>query len=148
MTHPTIEDAVALAALAHRGQTDKAGKPYILHPLRVMLSLPDETARIVAMLHDVLEDTAVTVADLREAGYSDEILNALDALTRKSSESYEEFIDRAGAIPLARRVKLADIADNLDESRLEQIREADLKRFARYKAARQKLLSIEQGTAP
>ena len=145
MPGPTIEDAVALAARAHRGQTDKAGKPYILHPLRLMLRFQDEPARIVAVLHDILEDTAVTAAELRELGYSEEVLEALDALTRRPSESYDEFIGRAGRIRLARRVKLADLDDNLDASRLDAVGEDDRKRLARYQAARQRLVSMEDG---
>ena len=75
MAHPTIEDAVALAARAHRGQVDKAGECYIFHPLRVMMRFEDAPARIVAVLHDLLEDTTVTADDLRQSGYSEEVLD-------------------------------------------------------------------------
>jgi (p)ppGpp synthase/HD superfamily hydrolase len=79
----TLEDAIGLAVYAHRGQRDKSGEPYILHVLRVMLRQEAETARIAAVLHDVLEDTSVTLADLRQAGYSDAVCTALDCLTRR-----------------------------------------------------------------
>jgi (p)ppGpp synthase/HD superfamily hydrolase len=138
---PTIEDAILLAAQAHRGQVDKAGEPYILHPLRVMLRLKDEAGRIAAVLHDVLEDAGVTIEFLRERGYSEEVLRALDALTRRPGESYAGFIERAAADPLARRVKLADLADNLDASRLPEITPKARERIARYQAAWERLTS-------
>jgi len=138
---PTLEDAIVLAAESHRGQVDKAGAPYILHPLRVMLRLKDAADRIAAVLHDVLEDTAITVEFLRERGYSEEVLNALDALTRRAGESYADFIERAAGNPLARRVKLADLADNMDVSRLRDVTEKDRERLARYQAARERLTS-------
>lgn len=138
---PALEDAIILAAGAHRGQVDKAGAPYILHPLRVMLRLRDEAGRIAAVLHDVLEDTAITVGDLRQAGYGEEVLQALEALTRREGEEYADFIERAASNPLARRVKLADLADNLDASRLPEITERSRERLARYSAAWERLSS-------
>jgi len=136
---------VALASRAHRGQLDKAGQAYILHPLRVMLQFDDEPARIVAVLHDVLEDTSVTADSLRQAGYSEKVLAALEALSRRPGESYEDFIDRAAKNPLARRVKLADLADNMNMKRLSSRGESDERRLARYEAARQKLLAWDGG---
>lgn len=135
MQVPSLEDALALAAKAHKGQRDKAGQPYILHPVRLMLSVPDEPARIVALLHDVVEDTTTTMDDLRAAGYAEDLLAALDCVTRRDTETYEEFIDRLAPNELARRVKLADLADNMDLSRLPAITEKDLVRLQRYKAA-------------
>ena len=139
---PALEDAIILATGAHRGQVDKAGEPYILHPLRVMLELKDEAGRIAAVLHDVIEDTRITVDDLREGGYSEEVLRALEALTRREGESYQDFIERVAADPLARRVKLADLADNLDAGRLPGMTEADRQRLTRYRAARERLESL------
>jgi (p)ppGpp synthase/HD superfamily hydrolase len=138
---PTIEDAIVLAAQSHRGQVDKAGAPYILHPLRVMLRLKDEADRIAAVLHDVLEDAGITVEFLRERGYREEVLGALDALTRREGESYADFIERVAGNPLARRVKLADLADNMDASRLLEITPKDRERLARYQAAWERLTS-------
>lgn len=132
---PTLEDAILLAAQAHRGQVDKVGQPYILHLLRVMLRLDGEQAQIVGVLHDLVEDTSYTFADLRAMGYAEELVQALDCLTRRSTESYEAFIERASANPLARRVKLADLEDNMDIRRLPAIGEKDLARLNRYLAA-------------
>jgi len=135
-----LEDAIALACRAHRGQVDKAGKPYILHPLRVMLRLEDPAAQIVAVLHDVVEDTPVTLADLRAEGYSGEICDAVDCLTRRPGEAYEAFISRAAANPLSRRVKLADLEDNMDpRRRIDGEREA--LRQVCYGEARARLLA-------
>jgi (p)ppGpp synthase/HD superfamily hydrolase len=114
---PTLEDAIALACRAHRGQLDKNGKPYILHVVRVMMKQEDDRARMVAALHDVVEDSEVTIADLRATGYSDEICEAVDALTRREGESYEVMIARVAGNPLARRVKIADLEDNMDPTR-------------------------------
>ena len=137
---PTLEDAIVLAAQAHRGQVDKGGQPYILHVLRVMLRQEDETARIVAVLHDVLEDTPVTLADLQAAGYDDQLCEAVDCLTRRTEETYEEMIERVATNPLARQVKLADLADNLDPKRQVPVESAVADRRTRYAAARARLL--------
>ncbi|MCK8502607.1 HD domain-containing protein [Myxococcus sp. MISCRS1] len=131
----TLEDAIALAVEAHRGQRDKAGQPYILHPLRLMLKLETEEERTVAILHDVVEDTPWTIERLREQGYAEPVLRALEGLTRRQEESYEAFIERLRPDPLARRVKLADLEDNMDVRRLTQVTAKDLDRLARYRAA-------------
>ena len=138
---PTLEDAISLAAQAHRGQVDKGGQPYILHVLRVMLRQEDETARVVAALHDVLEDTHVTLTDLHTAGYNEQVCAAVDCLTRRPGEAYEEMIERIATNPLARQVKLADLADNLDPKRLTPADSAARARQARYQAARKRLLA-------
>ena len=130
-----LEDAIALAVDAHRGQRDKEGQPYILHLLRVMLWLESEVERVVGVLHDVVEDTAYTLEDLRSRGYSDEVLEALACLTKRPGEDYEEFIRRIKPNPLARRVKLADLEDNMDLTRLSTLTEKDLDRLKRYQKA-------------
>jgi len=140
---PTLEDAIILAAQAHRGQVDKGGQPYILHVLRVMLRQENEIARIVAALHDVLEDTHVTLADLRAAGYSEQVCPAVDCLTRRKGEAYEDMIERIATNPLARQVKLADLADNLDPKRAVPDDSAAAERHARYAAAGKRLLAEE-----
>jgi (p)ppGpp synthase/HD superfamily hydrolase len=114
----TLESAIALAVEAHRGQCDKSGQPYILHPLRVMFRCQTDDQRIVAVLHDVVEDTPTTFEDLRNRGFSEEILAALDCVTKREGESYEQFVERAAANPIARQVKLADLEDNMDLRRL------------------------------
>jgi (p)ppGpp synthase/HD superfamily hydrolase len=132
---PTLEDALELAVQAHRGQRDKAGQPYILHPLRVMARLDTETERMVALLHDVVEDTPYTLERLRELGYSEEVLGALERLTKAEGEDYAAFIERVRPHPLARRVKLADLEDNMDVRRLPAVTQKDAERLARYRAA-------------
>src|SRR5215468_10412999 len=116
---PTLEDAIALAAGWHRGQRypSLTGEPFILHPLRVMLQVNSDDARIVAVLHDVLEDTACSVVDLRRAGYAERVIEALDRMTRRDCEAYEPYIERIAEDPLARQVKLADLKDNLANNR-------------------------------
>lgn len=115
-----VNSAIALAADAHAGQVDKAGVNYILHPMRVMLQFSDPTYQIVAILHDVVEDTTITLDDLRTAdvsgvefGFPDEVVDAVDALTRREGERYGAYLLRAAANPIARAVKVADIKDNL-----------------------------------
>ncbi|WP_338869845.1 HD domain-containing protein [Myxococcus stipitatus] len=132
---PTLEDAIALAVEAHRGQRDKAGQPYVLHPLRLMLKLETEEERTVAVLHDVVEDTPWTLERLRERGYPEPVLRALEGLTRRKDESYEAFIERLRPDALARRVKLADLEDNMDVRRLTAVTAKDTERLARYRAA-------------
>jgi (p)ppGpp synthase/HD superfamily hydrolase len=132
---PTLEDAIALAVEAHRGQRDKAGQTYILHPLRVMMRLETEAERMAAILHDVVEDTPYTLERLRELGYPEEVLSALDCLTKRDGETYEAFIERVRPHPLARRVKLADLEDNMDVRRLPSVGPKETERLARYRAA-------------
>ena len=136
---PTLEDAIALAATAHRGQVDKSGQPYILHPIRVMMRCQTEPQRIAAILHDVVEDTGRTFDDLRELGYPEDIIKALDCLTKRDGEPYEAFVERAASDPIARVVKLADIEDNLDLRRLPGISDKDVERIGRYVRAWRRL---------
>jgi (p)ppGpp synthase/HD superfamily hydrolase len=137
----SLERAIAIAAKAHEGQTDKAGAPYVLHPLRVMLRVTTTEERIVAVLHDVLEDSPITLDDLRRDGFSDVVLNALQSVTKKSEETYEEFVLRAAADPIGRRVKLADLEDNSDLSRIPDPGPRDHARVAKYQRAISTLLS-------
>ncbi|SRR5260221_3711837 len=129
---PTLEDAIALAVEAHRGQQEKTGQPYILHALRVMLRLETEFERMAGVLHDVVEDTRYTLDEVRHLGYPDPVVEALDCLTRQHDETYEHFVERAIANPLARRVKLADLEDNMDLRRLPAVTEKDRERLNRY----------------
>ena len=128
----TLEDAVSIAAQAHRGQTDKAGDPYLLHPLRMMLRMKSEPEMIAAVLHDVVEDCDWTLERLRDSGFSEDVLQAVDCLTHRDSESYEEFIERAQQNPIARQVKIADLEDNMNIQRIGEITEKDLERLAKY----------------
>jgi (p)ppGpp synthase/HD superfamily hydrolase len=108
----TLDRAIELAARAHAGQKDKGGEPYILHPLRVMLRVHGDRAQMVAVLHDTLEDTALTKKDLREAGFADDVIAGVQAVTHEKGESYADYVVRCAAEETARQVKLADLEDN------------------------------------
>jgi (p)ppGpp synthase/HD superfamily hydrolase len=127
-----IEEAIRIAVEAHRGQKDKAGAPYILHPLRMMFRMQTDAERMTAVLHDVVEDTPWTLDALRARGFSDEVIAAVDHLTRRADESYDEFAERAGRHPVARRVKIADLEDNMDLRRIGQVTDKDIERVNRY----------------
>jgi (p)ppGpp synthase/HD superfamily hydrolase len=131
----TIEKALQIAARAHEGQLDKHGQPYILHPLRVMSAVDGDEARIVAILHDVIEDTSVTPDDLRQEGFGEAILEALDRLTHRKDDPYAEYVIRCKGHDIARRVKLADLEDNSRPSRAilrpDRI-EPDIERVRKY----------------
>lgn len=135
----SLEEAILIATRAHRGQKDRGGVPYILHPLRVMGKVNGTAERIAAVLHDVVEDTSVTLDDLRKAGFSEEIVEAVDALTRRENEGYDAFIRRVLTNAVARRVKVADLEDNLDLLRLPQLAEHDFQRLIRYRKAHARL---------
>ena len=121
---------------AHAGITDKGGAPYILHPLRMMMDLISAEERIVAVLHDVCEDCpGWTFERLRGEGFSEEILTALDSVTKREGETYEEFALRAAVNPIGRRVKLADLRDNSDLSRITNPSVKDHQRIAKYARA-------------
>jgi (p)ppGpp synthase/HD superfamily hydrolase len=135
----TLEKAISIAALAHAGQRDKAGAPYILHPLRVMLKMTTDQARIVAVLHDLIEDTDWTIERLVQEGFDPAIRAAVDCLTKREGEGYEAFIQRVQLNPLAVKVKIADLEDNMDGSRLKEVTEADEKRLVKYRNALQEL---------
>ena len=114
---PSLEESIMLAAQYHEGQTDKIGEPYLLHPIRVMLSMVTLVERTVAILHDVIEDTSLMLIDLRELGYPEIVINAIDAISRRDGESWDEFINRVAENPLATKIKIADIRDNMSPIR-------------------------------
>jgi (p)ppGpp synthase/HD superfamily hydrolase len=131
----TLEKALQIAAQAHEGQKDKEGLPYILHPLRAMMSVEGGEAQIVAVLHDVIEDTSVTADDLRQAGFSESVVAAVLCVTHRQDEPYADYVVRCKGDEVARRVKLADLQDNwrLDRTLLRPHRfEADVARLHRY----------------
>ena len=132
---PTLEETLIIATTAHFGQKDKGGAPYILHPIRVMLQQRDETAMKVALLHDVVEDTNITLENLKMKGYSHAVLDAVDHLTKKQREDYEAFILRASENEISRAVKIADLKDNMDLNRIARKEERDYIRIEKYKKA-------------
>ena len=140
----SLERAIAIAVSAHTGQKDKVGAPYILHPLRVMLRCRAETEKIAAVLHDVVEDgPGWTFDHLSKEGFSDEILQGLEGLTKRPEEEadYMSFIRRSATNSISKVVKLADIEDNLDITRLPAVSDKDQMRLTKYLEARTFLLS-------
>ena len=138
-----LNKAIEIAAKAHAGQLDKGGNPYILHPLRVMMNFcddKDEAAQICAILHDVAEDTNITFDDLRAEGFSENIITALDCLTKRESESYDGFISRILKNELACKVKNGDLADNMDLTRIPNPNAKDEERIEKYKAAYDRIM--------
>ncbi|MGJ7516986.1 HD domain-containing protein [Pseudomonas baetica] len=131
----TLEHAIAIAAGAHEGQVDKGGAPYILHALRVMLKVTTQEERIVAVLHDVVEDCDISLDELREEGFSETVLTAIESLTKRPAEAYEAFIERVSQNPIGRVVKLADLEENSDLSRIAQPSWDDLERVEKYRRA-------------
>lgn len=132
----TVDDAIALAARAHRGQRDAGNPalPYVTHPIRVMAAFSDPDRQMVAVLHDVVEDTPVTIEDLRAAGVTEDRLDAIDALTKRPGEQLETYWDRVRANLIALDVKLADIGDNSDPERLAVLAVTDPARAERLRA--------------
>ena len=108
---PSLAHTMEFAEECHRGHVDKSGVMYTLHPLRVMRQMDTDTEKIVGVLHDVVEDSPITLQDLRQKGYSQEIVDALDCLTKREEESYEDFIERCKQNPIALKVKIADLED-------------------------------------
>ena len=141
VNEPTVEDAIALAARLHEGvrYSSPEAEPYIFHPLRVMLRFADPVDQTVAVLHDTLEDTDITLEDLRHAGYRPAVIDALDALTHRRHESYEQYIDRVAENPVARRVKTVDLDDNLANNQRSPDAPGNADRIRRYKAALDRL---------
>lgn len=131
---PDIETAIEIALEGHRGQTDKAGEAYILHPLRVMGAFTDSTHRIVGVLHDVVEDTRFSLSDITARGFGEEVCDAIDAITKRDGEAYPDYLARVASNPVARSVKLADIGDN--RGRLDNLSEPQRSTLdAKYRTA-------------
>lgn len=130
-----IEKSLEIALQAHAGQTDKAGRPYILHPLRIMARMVTTEELSVALLHDVLEDSEWTVEALLQAGIPQTVVDAVQCLTKVPGEDYEQFIQRVRSNPLASKIKQADIEDNIDVLRLDSLAEEDIERVKKYHAA-------------
>lgn len=136
--------ALQIAYEAHKDQVDKSGVPYIFHPYEVASHMDTEESVCVALLHDVVEDTALTFEDIRKEGFSEEILQALQLLTHDKGVPYMDYIAKIKTSPLARKVKLADLRHNSDWSRLDVIDGASLKRREKYQKAIEMLGGLEQ----
>jgi len=130
-----LEKAISIALAAHKGQVDKGGNPYILHPIRVMGSVKTMEEKIIALLHDVVEDSDITIEQLKKEGFSESTLEAINLLTKTSDCSYEDYLLRIKSNKLALEIKKADLMDNLDNSRLAELNSSDYKRIDKYKKA-------------
>ena len=144
---PETKKAIKLCFEAHKEQTDKSGLPYVFHPFHVAEQMPDEKTTIVALLHDVIEDTSYTLQDLCKMGFEQDVLDALALMTHDKSVPYMDYVARIKGNDIARTVKLADLRHNSDLSRMDEINETALKRVEKYRAAIQLLTESECGTA-
>lgn len=138
---PLTKKALRIAARAHKDQTDKTGLPYILHPVIAATGVEGEYETCAALLHDVVEDTDVTLDDLREEGMPEEVLDALSLLTHIDGVPYMDYVAAIKQNHVARAVKLADLSHNMQLERLDEVTEEDLERLEMYKAARALLLA-------
>jgi (p)ppGpp synthase/HD superfamily hydrolase len=138
-----LDRALEIAARAHAGQTDKAGAPYILHPLRVMMRMRGRDEQVTAVLHDVVEDSEWSLDDLRAAGFSDRVVQAVDALTKREGEGYDAYLGRVQQNFVAVRVKLGDLQDNMNLHRIMDPGKRDYERLARYERAWNRLTGLE-----
>jgi (p)ppGpp synthase/HD superfamily hydrolase len=136
-----VEKALKLALEIHTGQVDKAGKPYILHPLRLMSKFSTDDEMITALMHDDVEDGDITLADLEELGFNKYVVSAIDCLTKRDNESYEAFISRINQNSLAKKIKIEDLKDNMDLTRLDSISDKDIARVKKYHKALSVLLA-------
>lgn len=130
-----LDKAYEIANRYHKGQTDKAGKDYMIHLETVATSFEDEDLKIVALLHDVVEDTECTYEDLEILGFGSEVIDAIKAITKIKGERYEDYLNRVFNNELARRVKLIDLSHNADLTRLKDISAIDMDRHIKYKKA-------------
>ena len=132
---PLTKNAMKLCYTAHAGQLDKSGLPYVLHPVHLAEQMEDEYTTVTAHLHDVVEDTAYSLEDLRRMGYPEQILEAISLLTHREGIPYLEYVAAIKENPIARRVKLADLRHNSDLTRLDAVDEKALARAEKYKQA-------------
>ena len=133
--------ALRIAIRAHEGQQDKSGREYVMHPIRVAERCKDTRAKIVALLHDTIEDTDVTIEYLRKEGFPEEIIDAVLSVTKQEGENYEDFVRRAARNAIGKEVKIADLEDNMDIRRLKEIKEEYVDRLRKYLRAWQYLIN-------
>ena len=131
-----LERAIQIAVDAHAGAKDRGGRAYILHPISVMMRCETDEEKIVAILHDVVEDTDWTFEALREEGFTETIIEALKTVTKQSEdEDYDKFIKRSLKNEIGSKVKIADLRENLDVTRIGELNEKDVERINKYKRA-------------
>ena len=129
------KQAMKLCFAAHKDQTDKSGLPYVFHPFHLAEQMPDEESTVVALLHDVVEDTPYTLEDLAQMGFPQSVLEALRLMTHDPSVPYLDYVAKLKSNPITRRVKLADLRHNSDLTRLDRVDEKARQRVEKYAAA-------------
>lgn len=127
-----LQRALEIAVMAHREQREKNGKPYVFHPIRLMMAVETEQAQMAALLHDVVEDTAVTMDELVAEGFDKAVIDALRLLTHDDGSPYDAYIERIRHNAIAREVKLADLTDNMNIRRIPNLKQKDLDRLDKY----------------
>ena len=132
--------AIKLMFEKHKDQVDKSGMPYVFHPFHLAEQMDDEETTITALLHDIVEDTDTTFEDLRELGFSDNVINALKLMTHDKNVDYFEYIKNISKNPIARKVKIKDLEHNMDTSRLDEVTDKDIERVKKYKKCHKYLL--------
>ena len=132
---PMTKIALKLCFEAHKDQIDKSGMPYVFHPFHLAEQMADENTTIVALLHDVIEDTEYTLDDLRKFGFAEDVLSAISLMTHADDVPYMEYVVKIKTNPIAKAVKLADLKHNSDMSRLDRITQTDEERVKKYKQA-------------
>lgn len=139
-----LNRAISIAIEAHNGQLDTQNdRPYIEHPFRVMNAGQTLQEKIVGILHDIIEDTSWTINQLREEGFSEEIVDAIDAISVRDNEQYDDYLLRVGKNSIAVRVKINDLTDNMDIRRLNEINYQSLARLQKYLKAYKQLTEKE-----
>lgn len=135
--------ALELAFEKHKNQKDKSGIPYIYHPFYIATKMNNENEIVVALLHDVIEDTNTTINDLKNIGFNNDILDAVDCMTHYDGQDYHEYIKKLSKNPIALKVKIEDLKHNLDITRLTTITKEDEIRVKRYKSCLKYLLEVQ-----
>jgi (p)ppGpp synthase/HD superfamily hydrolase len=135
-----LDKAITVAVQAHAGQVDKAGKPYIMHLIRVMMKGETETEKVCGILHDIVEDTNCTFDTLKKEGFTNEVIDVVRCVTKIDNETYDDFISRILENPTAIKVKINDLEDNMNLDRLNEITSKDTQRLEKYNKALMRLL--------
>lgn len=142
---PLTKKALRLCFDAHKDQVDKAGAPYVFHPFHLAEQMPDELTTVCALLHDVAEDSEMTLAEIAEMGFPFEVIEALSLLTHDDAVEYMDYVRAVAENPIARRVKIADLKHNCDISRLDMVDDGVKKRVQKYRKALKILKAKEKG---
>ena len=135
-----LDKAISIAVDSHSGQVNDKAEPYVLHPLRMMFMAVTIEEKIIAVLHDVIEKTTIDLEYLRSAGFSDRIVLAIDALSRRPQESYDRYIDRVRENKLATKIKIIDLDDNISSLNLGESQNIESDKFLKYQKARDTLI--------